>query len=62
MGEIHQEMNELLDKQVNTQKESLKNLLGSTQLLKLLQAHKKVYNENVRNKIERKNDTHLKYF
>ena len=38
--EIHQDMNELLDKQVNAQKE--KNFWGSH---KLPQAHKKVCNE-----------------
>ena len=40
MVEIYQEMSELLDKQVNAQKE--KNFWGSR---KLLQAHKKVCNE-----------------
>ena len=38
--EIHQEMSELLDKQVNAQKE--KNFQGSR---KLLQAHVKVYDK-----------------
>ena len=31
MAEIHEEMSELVDKQVNVQKESLKKLLGFTQ-------------------------------
>ena len=41
--EIHEEMSELLDKQVNVQKESLKNFQGSR---KLPQAHEKVCDEN----------------
>ena len=31
LAEIHEEMSELVDKQVNVQKESLKKLLGFTQ-------------------------------
>ena len=50
MAEIYEEMSELLDKQVNVQKESLKKLLGSR---KLLQAHEKVYDENERKKEEK---------
>ena len=41
LAEIHQEMSELLDKQVNAQK--YKNFWGSR---KLPQAHEKVCNEN----------------
>ena len=41
MAEIRQEMNELLDKQVNAQKEKI--FQGSR---KLLQAHEKVCDEN----------------
>ena len=49
-------MSELFDKEVNAQKESLKkNFRGSR---KLTQAHKKVCNENERNK--KKNDAHIK--
>ena len=54
-------MSELVDKQVNVQKESLKKLPG------LPQAHEKVCNENERNKqtnreTKKKNDGRLKYF
>ena len=49
LAEIHQEMSELLDKQLNAQKE--KNFRG---LRKLLQAHKKVCDENERNKEEKR--------
>ena len=52
MAEIHEEMGELLDKQVNVQKESLKYFRGSRELP---QAHEKVCDENERNK-EEKND------
>ena len=38
LAEIHEEMSELVDKQVNVQKESLKNFRGSR---KLPQAHEK---------------------
>ena len=53
LAEIHQEMSELLDKQVNAQKEKI--YRGSR---KLLQAHEKVCNEN-QSRI-RKNDAHVK--
>ena len=52
LAEIHEEMSELLDKQVNAQKE---NFRGSH---KLPQAHEKVCNENERNKQGRKT-THV---
>ena len=39
LTEIHEEMSELLDKQMNVQKESLKNLRGSWELP---QAHESV--------------------
>ena len=53
MAEIHQEMSELLDKQVNAQKEKI--LRGSR---KLPQAHKKVCDEK---KVElEKNDMRVK--
>ena len=54
-----QEMSELFDKEVNAQKESLKNFWGSC---KLPQAHGKVCDENKRNKHKKqdKNDTHVK--
>ena len=51
-------MSELVDKQVNVQKESLKKTSGVH--AKLPQAHKKVCDENERNK--EKNDRRLKYF
>ena len=52
-------MSELLDKQVNARKESLKKYFQGSQ--KLPQAHEKVCDENEsRNK--EKNDGHLKYF
>ena len=51
-------MSELIDKQVNVQKESLKKTSGVH--AKLPQAHKKVCDENERNK--EKNDERLKYF
>ena len=51
MAGIREEMSELLDKQVNVQKESLKNFQGSR---KLPQAHEKVCDENIeRRKKER---------
>ena len=43
-------MSELLDKELNAQKESLKNVRGSR---KLLHAHKKVCDENERKKQEK---------
>ena len=52
--EIHQEMSELLDKQVKTHKE--KNFRDSR---KLLQAHEKVCNEMKQRKKE-KNDAYVK--
>ena len=52
--EIHQEMSELLDKQVNAQKEKI--FRGSR---KLLQAHEKVCDVNER---RRKNDTRIKLY
>ena len=51
LAEIHQEMSELLDKQVNALKEKI--FWGSR---KLPQAHEKVCDENER----RKNDTRVK--
>ena len=51
-------MSELVDKQVNVQKESLKKT--SRVHVKLPQAHEKVCDENERNK--EKNDGRLKYF
>ena len=63
MAEIHEEMSELVDKQVNVQKESLKKTSGVH--AKLPQAHEKVCDENERNKQrnkEKKNDGRLKYY
>ena len=51
MAEIYEEMSELLDKQVDVQKESLKKLSG------IIQAHEKVCDENERKK-EEKTTTH----
>ena len=48
MAEIHEEMSELVDKQVIVQKESLKKT--SEVHAKLPQAHEKVCDENERNK------------
>ena len=66
MGEVliqiwlkSKEMSELLDKQVNVQKESLKNLLGSG---KLPQAHEKVCDENETNKQRKKTTARQKSF
>ena len=56
---MHGEMSELVDKQVNVQKESLKKLPGFTR------AHEKVCDENERKKEtnkQRKKDGRLKYF
>ena len=53
-------MSELVDKQVNVQKESLKKTSGVH--AKLPQAHEKVCDENERNKQRKINDGHLKYF
>ena len=52
LAEIHEEMSELVDKQVNVQKESLKKTSGVH--AKFPQAHKKVCDENERNKQTRK--------
>ena len=59
MAAIHKEMSELVDKQVNVQKESLKKTSGVH--AKLPQAHEKVYDENKRKK-QRKKNGRLKYF
>ena len=48
LAEIHEEISELVDKQVNVQKESFKNTSGVH--AKLPQAHGKVCDENERNK------------
>ena len=56
MAEIHVEISELLDKQVNVQKESLKIPPG------FLQAHEKVCDENERRKEGRKNNYSVKFF
>ena len=48
MAEIHEEMSELVDKQVNVQKENLKKTSGVH--TKLPQAHEKVCDKNERNK------------
>ena len=48
-------MGELFDKEVNAQKESLKNFRGSRKLP--VQAHEKVCDENERNKQIRKKTT-----
>ena len=58
-------MSELVDKQVNVQKESLKKTSGIH--TKLPQAHEKVCDENERKKqtnkeTKKKNDGRLKYF
>ena len=72
MAEIHEEMSELVDKQVNVQKKSLKKTSGVHAKLpqahaKLPQAHEKVCDENERNKqrnkeTKKKNDGRLKYY
>ena len=49
---MHEEMSELVDKQVNVQKESLKKTSGVH--AKLPQAHEKVCDENERNKETKK--------
>ena len=53
-------MSELFDKEVNAQKESLKNYFQGSR--KLSHAHKKVCDENERNKQTRKNDARIKMF
>ena len=55
LSEIHQEMSELLDKQVNAQKEKI--FRGSC---KLPQAHEKVCDENESRIIRKKNDARVK--
>ena len=52
MAKIHEEMSELVDKQVNVQKESFKKASGVH--AKLPQAHEKVCDENERNKQRKK--------
>ena len=52
LAEIHEEMSELVDKQVNVQKENLKKTSGVH--AKLLQAHEKVCDENERKKQRKK--------
>ena len=55
LAEIHQEMSELLDKQVNTQKEKTSGVHASSR-----KPTKKVCDENERNK--EKNDARVKYY
>ena len=55
MAEIHREMNELLDKQVNAQKEKASGVHASS-----CKPMKKVCDENETNKQTRKNDAHVK--
>ena len=55
MAEIHEEMSELLDKQVNVQKESLKNTSGIHANSR--KPTKKVCDENERKKVEEKKTT-----
>ena len=58
MGEV---LNQVWLKSWEVLNQSLKKLFWDA--CKLPQAHKKVYDENERNKVERKrNDRHLKYF
>ena len=56
MAEIHQEMSELLDKQVNAQKEKI--FRGSR---KLPQAHEKVCDENERRRRKKKRHARKNY-
>ena len=59
MAEIHEEMSELLDKQVNVQKESLKKTSGIHASSR--KPTKKVCDENERKKeVEEKNDGRVK--
>ena len=58
MAEIHEEMSELLDKQVNVQKESLKKTSGIHASSR--KPTKKVCDENERKKVEEKNDCRVK--
>ena len=61
MAEIHEEMSELVDKQVNVQKESLKKLPGFTQNSR--KPTKKCAMKMKETKKQRKkNDGRLKYF
>ena len=60
MAEIHEEMSELLDKQVNVQKESLKKLPWFTQSPR--KPTKKVCDENERKKEEEKTTAASKIF
>ena len=61
MAKIHEEMSELVDKQVNVQKESLKKLLGFTQNSR--KPTKKCAMKMKETKKQRKkNDGRLKYF
>ena len=60
LAEIHEEMSELVDKQVNVQKESLKKTSGVH--TKLPQAHEKVCDENERNKQTKKKPRAPKIF
>ena len=60
LAEIHEEMSELVDKQVNVQKESLKKTSGVH--TKLPQAHEKVCDENERKKQTKKKPRAAKIF
>ena len=55
LAEIHQEMSELLDKQVNAQKEKTSGVHVSSR-----KPTKKVCDENERNKQRKKNDARVK--
>ena len=57
LAEIHQEMSELLDKQVNAQKEKTSGVHASSR-----KPMKKVCDENETNKQRRKNDALVKKF
>ena len=61
MAEIHEEMSELVDKQVNVQKESLKKLPGFTQNSRK-PTKKCAMKMKETNKQRKKNDGCLKYF
>ena len=54
LAEIHEEISELLDKQVNVQKQSLKNFRGSRSSCKLI--------KKCVMKMKEKNDCHVKIF
>ena len=60
LAEIHEEMRELLDKQVNVQKESLKKLPGFMQAP--TSPRKKCAMKMKEKKNEEKNDSHIKIF